>query len=128
MTTVYIIDDDASFRKAMKRLMVSAGLDARTFESALEFLDEEIASENACIITDVQMRGLTGLELQQRLKGKGVHLPIIFVTALDTKDARKQARASGAAGYFRKPVDDQALLDAIEWALSKRNTAVDTRI
>ncbi len=117
MTTVYLIDDDASVRAAMKRLMASSGLDAHTFASAEEFLDAHSSEENACVVTDIRMHDMTGLELQKRLRDEGSHLPVIFVTAHDTKEARAEARAAGAAGYFRKPVDDQALLDAIEWAL-----------
>ena len=117
---VYIVDDDESFRAALERLMRSAGLTAQTFASAQEFLDSDIScDDDSCLITDVQMPGKTGLELQRELRETGKEFPVIFVTAHDTDEARSQTKKAGAVGYFRKPVDDQALLDAIRWAVSR---------
>ena len=118
---IYIVDDDASVRRALGRLLRAAGMDVRLFESARHFLDSDFTCENACLVADVKMPGLDGLELQQQLHEKGVDLPVIFVTGFDTEGTRDLAKASGAAGYFRKPVDDRALLDAIRWALSRRS-------
>jgi FixJ family two-component response regulator len=116
---VYIVDDDASVRKGLMRLMVSEKLEARSFASANEFLDSGFRDEHACLIADVKMPGLTGLELQQKLLARGYELPIIFITGYDTEQTRELAKRSGALGYFCKPIDDQALLDTINWALSR---------
>jgi len=119
---VYIVDDDDSVRRALKRLMRSAGMEARTFASANEFLKSSPEEKNACLITDVKMRGITGLELHQKLTALGSKLPVIYITAFDEEEIRAQAKKTGGVGYFRKPVDDQALLDAIQWALSRRDS------
>jgi len=116
---VYIVDDDASVRKSLTRLMVSAKLEARSFASANEFLDSGFRDQNACLIADVKMPGLTGLELHQKIIDLGYDLPVIFITGYDTEQIREQAKKSGALGYFSKPIDDQALLDTINWALSR---------
>ena len=115
---VYIVDDDESVRRAMKRLISSAGLEARIFVSGRDFLESNYTDQNACLIADVKMHGMTGLELQQELISRGSTLPVIFLTAFDAAETRDQAKKAGAAGYFRKPVDDQALLDSIHWALT----------
>jgi len=116
---VYIIDDDASVRNSMKMLLLSAGMKAITFESAEAFLASDICQRDTCVIADFKMPGNGGLALQQRLRQIGVRIPVIFLTAFDSKGDRQQAFRSGAAGFFRKPVDDQALLDSIRWALSE---------
>jgi FixJ family two-component response regulator len=116
---VYIVDDDASVRKSLMRLMASAKLKARSFASANEFLDSGFRDEHACLIADVKMPVLTGLELHKKLTARGHDLPVIFITGYDTEQTREQAKRSGALGYFCKPIDDQALLDTINWALSR---------
>ena len=78
----------------------------------------EFTDENSCVVSDVQFPGKSGLELPVMLDRAGHHLPVIFVTAHDTPETRDRAQRIGGAGYFRKPVDDQALLDAIVWAIS----------
>jgi FixJ family two-component response regulator len=113
---IYVIDDDASVRKAFARLLRSANIDAETFSSAEEFLSNPKQKENACIIIDIRMPGLTGFDLQKRLVSQGVRIPVIVISASDDWQTREQARELGAVGFFRKPVDDQALLDAIWWA------------
>ena len=116
---VYVVDDDASVRNSLKMLFLSAGMKAITFESAEAFLASDIQENNACLVVDFKMSGIGGLAFQQRVKEKGVSTPVIFLTAFDSRDNREQAFRSGAAGFFRKPVDDQALIDSIHWALSK---------
>jgi len=113
---IYVIDDDASVCKAMTRLMKSAGLSVQTFASAEAFLSSAQPTESDCLLVDIQMPGMSGLELQRQLAHLGYHVPVIFITAFDDDQVRKQARQIGAAGYFRKPFDDQALLDAIKFA------------
>lgn len=120
---VYIIDDDVSVRTALERLLISAGIRARTFAGAREFLEAGIGNGQACVITDVKMHGMTGLELHRKLAAEGARVSFIFVTAFDTPAARREAREAGAIAYFRKPVDDQALIDAIQWAMSREEEA-----
>ncbi len=119
---LYLIEDDVSVRAAQERLLIAAGIRVRAFPSATAFLASGVSAEGACIIVDVVMHGLSGLELCQSLKAQGVHAGFIFVTAHDTPEARRQAREAGAIAYFRKPVDDRALIDAIEWARSWSGT------
>ena len=119
---IYIVDDDESVRKALKMLFLSANMDVQSFEFATDFLKSNIREEQACLITDIKMKGLSGFDLQQKLNDKGVKIPVIFLTAFDSNESRKRAKLAGAAGYFRKPVDDQALLDTIKWALSSKSS------
>ena len=121
---VYVIDDDASVRTALQRLIRSAGLEAAVFGSVAEFLAGDPPVPQACIVADVRMPGPSGLDLPALLARRGWRFPVIFVTAYDTAEARRLAREAGAVGYFRKPVDDQALLDAIQWALSPEHPAI----
>jgi FixJ family two-component response regulator len=118
--TIFIIDDDASVRRALGRVMTSAGLDYQAYESADAFLAEPRRSLNGCIVADMTLPGLSGLELKQALNAVHSRLPVIFLTAHDTTEARGAAHEAGAEGYFRKPVDTQALLDAVRWALKEQ--------
>jgi FixJ family two-component response regulator len=95
-------------------------MEARTFLSVEEFLKTEVSDLNACLICDVAMPGIGGLELPGLLAAAGRHLPVIFVTAHDTAENRALAQQVGASAFFRKPVDDQALLDAIDWVLNPK--------
>jgi len=114
---VYLIDDDESVRRALQRLLRSAGLDVRAFASAEEFLESGNLNQKACIVLDIQMGGLTGFDLQEKLASKGIRIPTIAVSALDDAETRERARKLGATAFFRKPVDGQALIDAIHWAI-----------
>jgi FixJ family two-component response regulator len=115
---IYVVDDDASVRQALKMLLISANMEVRTFEQAKDLLKCEFRDEKVCLIADIKMKGLGGIELQQELAKRGIKIPTIFLTAVDSNEIRQQAKQAGAAGFFRKPVDDQALLDTIQWALS----------
>ncbi len=115
---VYVIDDDESVRKALKRLFRSVDLDVETFSCAEEFLGSPRQDQNACILMDIRMPGLTGFDLQKRLLSQGIEIPVIVISASDDVQTREHARRLGAEAFFRKPVDDQALLDAIWWAIS----------
>jgi FixJ family two-component response regulator len=117
-TTIYVIDDDESVRKAFKRLLRSVNFEAETFASAEEFLKSQKPNKNSCIIIDIRMPGLTGFDLQRQLMAQGSRTPIIVISASDDAQIREQARELGAVAFFRKPIDDQALLDAITWAIS----------
>jgi FixJ family two-component response regulator len=114
---VYIVDDEPSICTAYARLVRAAKMQPRTFASVEDFVRSEFTDKNACVISDVQFPGKSGLELPVLLGRSGHHLPVIFVTAHDTPETRDLALRFGASAYFRKPVDDQALLDAIAWAI-----------
>jgi FixJ family two-component response regulator len=116
---IYIVDDEASICTAYARLVRSARMSPRTFSSVEDFIRSDFSCENACVISDVQMPGASGLDLPALLTSTGRKLPVIVVTAHDTPKTRELAQRVGAAGYFRKPVDDFALLDAIAWALQR---------
>ena len=115
-STIYVIDDDDSVRRALGRIMTSAGLDWEGYDSAESFLEGARPGAAGCIVADMTMPGLTGLDLKLLLDAAKVRLPLILLTAQDTEETRAAARHAGAAAYFRKPVDIQALLDAIQWA------------
>lgn len=120
---VYVLDDDAAIRRAMTRLLQSAGLQVQTFQNTSDFLSSMIVNNNSCAIVDIRMPGMNGLQLQQALDQSGIRIPIIFVTAHDTEETRLAAVQGGASAYFRKPVDDLALLDAIHWAVRKQKSS-----
>jgi len=115
--TIFVIDDDASIRRALGRVMASAGFACEVFESADQFHASADLTKSGCIVADMTLTGMSGLNLKHRLNADHHDLPVIFITALDTDEMRAAAHKSGAAGFFRKPVDTQALLDAIDWAL-----------
>jgi FixJ family two-component response regulator len=115
---VYVIDDDESVRRAFGRLLRSANLGVETFASADEFLNSTRQKEDACILMDIRMPGSTGFSLMEKLAREDSNLPVIVVSASDDMQVREHARGLGAVAFFRKPVDDQALLDAIWWVIS----------
>lgn len=121
--TIVLIDDDASVRRALGRVMTSAGLDYLAFESADEFLASALVVKSGCIVADMTLPGLSGLDLKHALNARQSRLPLIFLTAHDTTESRAAAHEAGAEGYFRKPVDTQALLDAIHWALNEQQAS-----
>ena len=114
---IYIVDDEQAVRKGLSRLMRSAGMPCRDFASAEQFLAEMDPPQKGCVLLDITMPGLTGLQLQSELKKRKIRLPIIAVSARDDTDTSSRARQLGARFFLRKPVDDQALLDAIRWVL-----------
>jgi len=114
--TIYLIDDDASVRRALGRVMAVARLEWEAYDSAEAFLTSAKPAELGCIVADMTLTGMSGLDLKAVLDTRGVHLPFILLTAHDTEEARSAARAAGATAYFRKPVDIEALLDAIQWS------------
>jgi FixJ family two-component response regulator len=115
-TEVYIVDDDDSVRTSFVRLMRSAGLNPHAYASAELFLEEVRDLPHACILLDITMPRISGLEVQARLNARHIQLPVITITARDDDETRSWARSLGACMFLRKPVDDQALLDAISWA------------
>ena len=115
---VYVIDDDESVRRALARLLRSVDLDVETFSSADEFLNSSKQTKNSCILIDIRMPGSSGFDLQQKLAASEIQIPVIVISASDDAQIRERAHELGAVSFFRKPVDDQALLDAIWWAIS----------
>lgn len=110
---VYVVDDDPSVRKALERLLRSAGHDAKTFASALEFLDCLHPDAPGCLVLDIKMPKLSGLDLQERLAEKGISFPIIFITGHGTVPASVKALKAGAMDFLQKPFKDRDLLDAV---------------
>jgi FixJ family two-component response regulator len=117
---VMIVDDDESMRRAARRLIKSYGFPVETFASAEDFLSSGRLHETACLVLDVQMPGLNGLELQSRLITDGHQVPIIFITAFNDENARAQALKAGALGYLVKPFEEADLLTAINVALRRQ--------
>ena len=117
MPIVCIIDDDASVRVAVERIVRSMDLTACTFETCREFLDWPSLLDTSCIVADVQMPGMTGLELQQTLKTRGLTIPLIFITAYPNDKLRRQALDAGAVCFLHKPFQGTCIAACIERAL-----------
>jgi FixJ family two-component response regulator len=115
---VSIIDDDESVRTAAKCLVRSLGYDAHIFASAEEFLQSPFVDKTACLIVDVQMPKMSGLDLQSALRAKGHHTPIIFITAFPEERVRARALEGGAVCFLSKPFDGKALVDCLTMALA----------
>ena len=116
---VSIIDDDFSVRRALRRLVASAGFSVETFASGREFLDSDSPGRSHCIVLDIHLGGLSGFDVQERLQEMGVQIPVIFITAHDDAATQERVNGSGAVAYLRKPFEEHALLDAIERAIGK---------
>jgi FixJ family two-component response regulator len=121
---ITIVDDDPSVCRALHRLVRSAGYTVQTFASAHEFLDSLPGRRAACLVLDIHLDGMSGLDLQERLAADGVGVPVIFISAHDDAPTRERIKRSGAAGHLWKPVDEQALLGAIRRAIGLDECAV----
>jgi len=117
---ISIVDDDPSVREAMLGLVRSLGFEAVTFPSAEDFLQSEQIDGTTCLITDLQMPGLSGIELQSQLISRGNSVPIIFVTASPERGIEAQVRSAGAVGFLNKPFDDRMLIECLDQALRRR--------
>lgn len=115
---VFIVDDDSSVRAALARLMKSVNLKAQIFESAEEFLDCAVDTEPACLILDMSLPGLNGLELQREMKAAGLEIPIVFITGRGSVPMSVSAMREGALDFIEKPFKDEVLLDAIRNGLA----------
>ena len=115
--SIAIVDDDEDVRKAVHAVLKSAGLLPRSFASAEEFLDSAQRGETACLISDIEMPGMNGLDLQARLAEDGSRIPIIFITAYGDTTTRTRAMKAGALDFLEKPFDDNVLLERIRVAL-----------
>ena len=120
---ISIVDDDESVRRTTTLLIESFGFRAAAFESAETFLRSGHLHDTSCLIVDVQMPGMDGLQLQSHLAAAGCGIPIIFITAYESKDSRQRAMQAGAAAFLGKPFSDEQLLQIIRSALrfSQRN-------
>ena len=131
VAVISIIDDDESVRESTEGLIRSLGYAAATFASAEDFLRSDRVHHTACVITDVQMPGLSGMELQGRLTAGGHRMPIIFVTAFPDERIRARALEAGACGFLSKPFSDDSLIACLDRALaeddSERRRAVAAR-
>ena len=114
---VYVVDDDEHVRAALSRLLRSVGLDVRDYGSFRDFLAEVTNADNACILPDLTMPGMSGTDVQSQLERQGIHVPVVVLSATDDPHIREQVKARGAVMFLRKPVDDLALFDAIRWAV-----------
>jgi FixJ family two-component response regulator len=110
---VAVIDDDESLCRSMCRLLHQAGLHAIAFQSAEEFLADSLRSHFACLLVDVQLLGMSGIELHQQLIQSGTRTPVIYITAYDDPGARQEAEALGCAGFFRKSDSGPQIIETI---------------
>jgi FixJ family two-component response regulator len=118
---IAIVDDDESFRRATTSFVRSLGYGTAAFDSAEAFLKSDRINDADCVITDVQMPGMSGIEMQGRLIAQGHCLPIIFITAFPEIRVRAQALAGGAVGFLAKPFNDQGLIACLNQALAARS-------
>jgi len=114
---VAIVDDDESVQRALQDLIESDGLSALCFGSAEQFLDSEARNKAACLIADIRMPGLSGLELQAKLKAERCRIPVVFITAHGDAEMRIHAMRQGAVEFLSKPFDDAVLLEIVHTAL-----------
>jgi FixJ family two-component response regulator len=116
---IAIVDDDDSVRGTLQELLRSAGFSSRAFESAEAFLGSGHQQEAACLITDIRMPGMSGLELQAKLNAERCRIPTIFITAHGDEEMRFQALREGAVEFLPKPFDDEVLIETIRAALNR---------
>jgi FixJ family two-component response regulator len=114
--TVVVVDDDESVRKAMKRLLRSNGYPVVTFESAEDLLQSSLDCHKVCLLLDIRLPGMSGLDLHTRLASYGVKCPVIFMTAHDDAQWQEKAEKAGAIAFLRKPFGERSLLNAIALA------------
>ena len=116
--TVYVVDDDEPMRDSLRWLIESVGLNVETFAGAEDFLDAYDGKNHACLVLDLRMPGMSGLELQDALASRNMTIPIIFITAHGEIKAAVRAMKGGAVDFLSKPFSDQALLDRIQQAIN----------
>lgn len=124
---VYVVDDDSSVREAIKSLIMSVGLRVETFGTAQEFLKSTRLDAPGCVVLDVRLPGLSGLDLQRELAAHGINLPVIFITGHGDIPMSVRAMKAGALEFLTKPFRDQDLLDAIQQALERDRSARQQR-
>ena len=117
---ISIVDDDALARDGIRELVESLGYNAVTFKSAEHFLESGLVADTTCLITDVQMPGLSGLDLQDALQSQGRHMPVILITAYPDEKHRTRALNGGAVGFLSKPFNEEALIRCLTAAIKPR--------
>lgn len=122
MPLISIVDDDLSVRRALRRLLQSAGYSVETFASAGEFLGSSPVGRTACLVLDIRLEGMTGFELQERLAADRAGIPTIFITAHDDAPTRERVQRAGVAAYLPKPFDQSAFLAAIQKVVTPADT------
>jgi FixJ family two-component response regulator len=121
---IFIIDDDVCAREATERVIRSSGYTVATYASAEDFLGSDHVNDTSCLITDVHLPGLTGVELYRRLRAKGFAAPTIFVTGHPDETTRTQLLAAGAVAFLSKPVGKKVLLDCLKTALTRQDADI----
>ena len=114
---VLVVEDDRAMREALARILSVAGFSVSSFACAEALLEAGAAAEGACLILDIHLPGITGLELHRRLIERGVSVPVIFITGVDDDDTRERAAAAGADAYLAKPFPGRQLIDAVTAAV-----------
>ncbi len=117
--TVYVVDDDPAVRQSFKWLVGSIGLRVQTFDSAQSFMRDYDPAEAGCLVVDVRMPGMSGIELQEKLANEGITIPIIVVTAYGDVPTAVRAMKRGAVDFIEKPYNDQAMLDRIQLCIER---------
>ena len=120
MPYIAIVDDEEPVRKALKRLLSASGLEAESYASGKDFLEASALRRPDCLVLDLHMPGMSGLQVLQELRAAKTALPTVVITAYDEPQTREQCLAAGASAYLRKPLDERLLLNAIS-ANIKRN-------
>ena len=118
---ISIVDDDALARDGIRELIESLGYETITFTSAEHFLRSDVIAETKCLITDMQMPGLSGLELQEALRSQGYQTPVIVITAYPDEKHRTRAFANGAVDFLSKPFDEKSLIECLATAIKSRS-------
>ena len=120
MPSIAIVDDEEGIRKALARLLRASGLEAESYASGQDFLDAAAQRPPDCVVLDLHMPGMSGLQVLRTLKAAGQRLSIVIITAHDEPETREQCIDAGACAYLRKPLDDRLLLNAISVAMRPR--------
>jgi len=118
---IAVVDDEASVRRALARLMSSVGLEAETFSCGGDFLESLRTHSPDCLLLDLHMPGMDGFEVQAQLRSTGARIPVITITAQDSAEARERALAASSVAYLSKPLEEKVLFEAIDLALSDKS-------
>lgn len=124
MPSVAIVDDEEGIRKALSRLLRASGLEAESYANGQEFLDAAAEHRPDCVVLDLHMPGMSGLQVLRKLKAAGQRLSIVVITAHDEPETRERCIDAGACAYLRKPLEDRLLLNAISAAMRSHTAAI----
>jgi FixJ family two-component response regulator len=115
--TIAVVDDDSLMLQALTRLLKAQGFDVRAYSTAQAFMDGDAANEVDCLVLDIGLTGMSGIELAQRINADGSAVPVVFITGLNTEEVQAEAMKTGCIAYLRKPFPAARLLEAIEKAI-----------